>query len=243
MSHFVFPKWTNTIRLHLTVGVVVTVIYVTLLVAYGASPKTTDVGYAPEQPIPYSHRLHVGELGLDCRYCHTTVDSSPHASVPPTQTCINCHEKIHPESEKLAPLRESYASGMPVKWVRVHDLPDYAYFNHSAHVQRGVGCMSCHGRVDKMEVVYQDQTLSMGWCLDCHRNPEPHLRPPEEVTNMTWNPTGDELKARFPDFVRYLDTLENGSTLDDAAVVKQFQRHLRIKNNINPSTDCSTCHR
>lgn len=167
------------------------------MVAYGGSTETTDVGYAPQQPIAYSHALHVGQLGIDCRYCHNTVEQAAHASVPPTATCINCHSKgsgIRQESPKLTLLHESFygserrPAGMPIPWVRVHDLPNYAYFNHGAHVNRGVGCVECHGRVDRMEVVYQAKPLSMSWCLDCHRDPAPRLRPPENITDMTWGP-------------------------------------------------------
>lgn len=213
---FVFPKWTNGIR---TVAVVVLVLgglYVSTVITFGFTPQATNVGYMPEQPIAYSHALHAGKLGMDCRYCHTTVEDSAHASIPPTQTCMNCHASIRPESEKLKALRDSYATGEPIPWVRVHDLPDYAYFNHSAHVRRGVGCVSCHGRIDRMEVVYQDQPLSMQWCLSCHRNPEPHLRPLDTITQMDWvalEPQ-DVLGAR-----------------------------LRKEYNLNPSQDCSTCHR
>jgi len=139
---------------------------------YFGSPSYTDVGYAPVQPVPYSHELHVGELGIDCRYCHVSVETSPVANIPPTQTCMNCHTAIRPESTKLEPIRQSNRTGMPVDWIRVHDLPDYVYFNHSAHVRRGVSCVECHGRIDRMEEVYQDQPLSMGWCLDCHREKE-----------------------------------------------------------------------
>jgi len=121
------------------------------------------VGYQPVQPVPYSHALHVGQLGIDCRYCHNTVEVAAQAAIPPTQTCMNCHAKIRAQSPKLLPVRESYATGMPVHWMRVHDLPDFVYFNHSAHVRRGVSCVECHGRVDKMEVVYQQEPLSMGW--------------------------------------------------------------------------------
>ncbi len=189
-----------------------------LLVAFGASPLTTDVGYAPVQPIPYSHKLHVGELGIDCRYCHTSVETGPAANIPPTQTCMNCHEKVMTESPKLEPLRESSRTGLPVEWVRVHDLPDYAYFNHSAHVTRGVGCSECHGRVDTMDTLYQIKPLSMAWCLNCHRHPDEYLRPPEFVTDMGWQPPDGETRA-------------------------SFGKKYRIANNINPRSDCSTCHR
>jgi hypothetical protein len=191
-------------------------IYLTFLIWYGASPRTTDVGYMPKQPVPYSHALHVGRLGLDCRYCHNTVEQASHAAIPATATCMNCHERIWTNSDRLAPIRDSLATGKPVEWVKVHDLPDYVYFNHSAHVTRGVGCVSCHGRVDEMEEVYQKEPLSMSWCLTCHRQPEASLRPPEEVTNMTWQPPEDPIA---------------------------FGQTLREKNHLNPPTDCSTCHR
>lgn len=214
---FYFPKWVD--RLRDVLGAIllgVLPVYLVLLVWYGFSPKTTDVGYQPQQPVPFSHKLHAGDMGMDCRYCHTTVELAAKAAVPPTQTCMNCHAKIRAASPKLVPVRESYATGVPVPWVKVHDLPDYAYFNHSAHVTRGVGCVECHGRIDKMEVVQQFAPLGMGWCLDCHRNPEPRLRPKELVTKMDWQPTEDRLT---------------------------LGRRLREAYNINPSQDCSTCHR
>ncbi|HUU82647.1 MAG TPA: cytochrome c3 family protein [Phycisphaerae bacterium] len=213
---FVFPRWTNSLRTLIAAVVIVGVLYAALVVAYGASPQTTDVGYQPEQPVTYSHAKHAGELGIDCRYCHTTVEQAAHAAIPPTQTCMNCHTNITiGNSEKLTPVRESNASGMPIEWVRVHDLPDYVYFNHSAHVRRGVGCASCHGRVDKMELVHQVEPLSMGWCLDCHRRPERHLRPVKEVFNMGYTTANQLVDGR----------------------------RLKELYNINPSTDCSTCHR
>lgn len=213
----IFPRWLDSLRP--VVGAVLGLlpIYLIGVLYYGGNPTTTDVGYMPEQPVPYSHALHAGELGMDCRYCHNTVEQAAHAAIPPTSTCMNCHAAIYPESPKLLPVRESYAGGMPVGWVRVHDLPDYAYFNHSAHVNKGVGCVECHGRVDKMEVVWQAETLSMGWCLDCHRNPEPRLRPIDEITNMSWE--------RNPD-----DPEQSGAYLAELY-------------GIQPREDCSTCHR
>ncbi|MBZ0267676.1 cytochrome c3 family protein [bacterium] len=186
------------------------------LLYYGIHPQAMDIGYMPQQPVPYSHRLHAGELGIDCRYCHNTVESSAFASIPPTEVCMNCHATIRPQSEKLAAVRESFATGMPVPWIRVHDNPDFVYFNHSAHVTRGVGCVECHGRVDKMEEVYQAEALSMAWCLSCHRAPDERLRPVEEVTNMQWAAAGD---------------------------AAELGAQLREARDINPSTDCSTCHR
>ncbi len=188
---FVFPKWTNAIRNVVAGVLLVAPVYVVLLVAYGATPETLYVGYEPEQPVPYSHLLHASELGMDCRYCHNTVDVSKHASIPPTATCINCHDAnlgIQKNSPKLALVHESAATGLGIPWVRIHDLPDYAYFSHAAHVNKGVGCVTCHGRVDRMEVVYQAEPLSMGWCIDCHRAPEQHLRPLNEITNMRYDP-------------------------------------------------------
>ena len=216
MKLFVFPRWANKTRQMAGVVLGIAPIYLTGLIWYGASPKTTDVGYMPEQPVPYSHALHVGELGLDCRYCHNTVEEAAHAAVPPTDTCMNCHKSVWPKSPKLLPIRESAASGRAVEWKKVHDLPDYVYFNHSAHVTRGVGCVSCHGRIDQMPEVYQFAELSMNWCLECHRKPEQNLRPPDQVTNMTWAPPGDPTA---------------------------FGTEFRQQNHINPPTDCSTCHR
>jgi len=217
-SAFVFPRWADDLTpLLAAVGLGLPVFFV-FLVWYGGSPATTDVGYEPAQPVPYSHALHAGEMGIDCRYCHTTVEIAAHAAIPPTQTCMNCHTNIRATSPKLVAVRESNATGMPVPWVRVHDLPDYVYFNHSAHVRRGVGCVECHDRVDKMDVVYQSKKLSMGWCLDCHRNPDARLRPPELVTQMDWEPPAG---------------------VDRAAYGRKIREQLRL----NPSEDCSTCHR
>jgi NAD-dependent SIR2 family protein deacetylase len=154
---------------------------------YWWSPKFTDVGYQPEQPVEFSHQLHAGQMGMDCRYCHNTVEESAHAAVPPTATCMNCHATVVPDSPLLEPVRASAETGEPIEWVRVHMLPDYAYFDHSAHVGAGVGCVSCHGQIDQMPIVRQAEPLSMSWCLDCHRNPEPNLRPRDEVTNMAWS--------------------------------------------------------
>ncbi len=214
-TSLIFPKWLDRLRPIVGVVLLVAPLYIGGIVYFGFSPRATDVGYAPDQPVPYSHALHAGELGIDCRYCHTTVEKAGFAAIPPTQTCMNCHTNIKVDSAELLPVRESYASGEPVQWVKVHDLADYAYFNHSVHVNRGVGCVECHGRVDKMEVVYQEERLSMGWCLECHRNPEPHLRPVEYVTTMDW--TAEDREA--------------------------LGAQLKADHNINPPEDCSACHR
>ena len=151
---------------------------------YWLSPSYTDVGYQPEQPVEFSHKLHAGALGLDCRYCHNTVEVAARAAIPPTATCMNCHKLVKAESEKLALVRESFETGAPIPWVRVHQLADYAYFDHSVHLAASVGCESCHGRIDQMEKVTLSQSLSMGWCLECHREPAPYLRPVGEITQM-----------------------------------------------------------
>ena len=189
---FIFPKWTWVLRPAVAVGALGGLFYATIVVAFGFSPLATDVGYAPEQPVPYSHALHVGQLGMDCRYCHTGVETTAFATIPPTQTCMNCHKAVRANSEKLIPVFESYSTGMPVEWIRVHDLPDYVYFNHSAHVNKGIGCVSCHGPVDEMPLTWRENTLHMAWCLDCHRNPEKFVRPRDKVFDMTWEPEGDQ---------------------------------------------------
>ena len=215
--HFVFPRWSNLLLPAALVFGATAPLYVVFLVAFGFSPKTTDVGYEPTQPVPYSHALHVGELGIDCRYCHNTVEDASHAAIPPTSTCMNCHTQIHPESELLEPVRTSWETGEPVPWVRIHDLPDYAYFNHAAHVNRGVSCVSCHGRVDRMDVVWQHEPLSMGWCLECHRNPDEHLRDPALATELGWDLRRHEGGAR-------------------PALYRQWWKEV---NQVNPAEDCS----
>ena len=199
----IFPPWANRTPLIGAIAVFLGGGFVTFAFAYWASPDYTDVGYAPTQPVPFSHQLHAGELGLDCRYCHNTVEQSSHAAIPPTATCMNCHGMVKADSKKLAPVRESHETGKPLEWVRVHMLPDYAFFDHSVHVAAGVGCATCHGRIDEMEVVTQHAPLSMNWCLDCHRNPSPNLRPKSKVTEMDWadlsyDPANDPHRGREP---------------------------------------------
>jgi len=150
------------------------------------SPWVTRQGQRPDQPIPFSHKHHVVGLGIQCQYCHTSVEKSSYAGIPPTKTCINCHAQIWTNAELLAPVRESWATGASIQWIRVHDLPDYVYFNHEIHVNKGIGCASCHGRVDEMPLMYQQNTLQMEWCLNCHRNPAVNLRPTSEIYNMAW---------------------------------------------------------
>lgn len=227
MRRFVFPAWVNRLIPLLLIGVILGAAYTLVVGAYAISPRTINVGYQPDQPAAFSHKLHAGELKMDCRYCHNTVERAAHAAVPPTATCVNCHSAanadgsvsttaIHTTSPKLLPVHQSQATGAAIPWRKVHDLPDIAYFDHRAHVARGVACVSCHGRVDKMEKVVQVQPMSMSWCLDCHRNPEPHLRPLEHVTDMQWQP-------------------------DKPAEL--LGAELRAAWNVHPSTNCSTCHR
>jgi hypothetical protein len=212
----IFPKWTLHLPLILVLVFVLFVCAVTGFFWYYGSPKYTDVGYRPVQPVPYSHKLHAGDLGMDCRYCHSSIERSPIANVPPTNTCMNCHKIILTDSEKLLPVRESFASGKPIQWVKIHRLPDFVYFDHSIHLWAGVGCSSCHGNIAEMDVVQQAKPLSMSWCLDCHRNPDNSLRLPSEITNMTWTPPANQT--------------------DIAAQLKK-------EKNINPPVNCSGCHR
>ncbi len=180
---------------------------------YYLSPRYYEVGYAPVQPVAYSHKQHAGDFGMDCRYCHTSVEVSPHANVPPTQVCMNCHTAVATERPTLQLVRQSAAEGTPIPWVRIHKMPDYVHFDHSAHVSAGVGCVSCHGRVDQMAVVRQVEPLSMSWCLECHRDPAPHIRPKDKVTVMDYVP----------------------ASADEG---RQLVEHYRI----NPPENCSACH-
>jgi hypothetical protein len=150
------------------------------------SPWVTRQGQRPDQPVPFSHKHHVEGLGLQCQYCHTSVEKSSYAGIPPTKTCMNCHSQIWTNAQLLEPVRQSWATGASIQWIRVHDLPDYVYFNHEIHVNKGIGCASCHGRVDEMPLMYEQNSLQMEWCLNCHRNPGVNLRPASEVYNMAW---------------------------------------------------------
>jgi hypothetical protein len=157
------------------------------------SPWVTRQGQRPDQPVPFSHKHHVEGLGLQCQYCHTQVEKAAYAGIPPTKTCINCHAQIWTNADLLEPVRQSWATGASIQWIRVHDLPDYVYFNHEIHVNKGIGCASCHGRVDEMPLMYQQNTLQMEWCLNCHRNPSVNLRPTSEIYNMAWaGPSNDK---------------------------------------------------
>jgi hypothetical protein len=183
------------------------------------SPYYTNVNVTREQPVPFSHKHHAGELGIDCRYCHTSVEKSSFAGVPPTQTCMTCHSQIWTNATMLEPVRASYRSDKSISWTRVYALPDYVYFNHSIHVNKGVGCTSCHGEIAQMPLTYKANTLYMGWCLDCHRQPEKYLRPKSEVFN--------------PNYVPPANQLELGAQLvKDYKIIPLQERQ-----------SCSTCHR
>jgi len=168
-------------------------IFIVLLAIYSRSPYPAFAQYSPDQPVPFSHQLHAGGLKIDCRYCHTSVEVSSSAGIPPTQTCMTCHSQIKTDSAALAPVRDSWQSGKPIEWVRVHNLADFVYFNHSIHVAKGVGCSTCHGNVAAMPKIQQVAPLTMGWCIGCHRAPEQYVRPLEEIYNTEWQPPADQL--------------------------------------------------
>jgi len=183
------------------------------------SAYVTAIDVVREQPIPFSHQHHVAGLGIDCRYCHTSVEKSSFAGIPATQICMNCHSQIWAEAEMLRPVRESFRTGVPIRWTRVHNLADFAYFDHSIHVSKGVGCVTCHGRIDQMPLVRQAATLQMEWCLQCHRNPAPFLRPREYVFSMDWRPGPEDIN-----------------------LAQKLMQQYRIQS-AELLTSCSTCHR
>jgi hypothetical protein len=189
------------------------------LAALNWSSFNTNQDVFVEQPIQFSHKHHVGGEGIDCRYCHTSVEESAFANIPPTKTCMNCHSQIWANAPILEPVRASFRDNTPLKWTRVHDLPDFVYFNHSIHVKKGVGCATCHGRVDQMPLMYQQNTLMMQWCIDCHRNPAPNLRPRSEVYNMAWTRPSD-----------------------DPGLGERLVKEYNIAP-VGQLTNCSTCHR
>jgi Cytochrome c7 and related cytochrome c len=180
------------------------------------SPWVTRQGQRADQPVPFSHKHHVMGLGLQCQYCHTSVEKSSYAGIPPTKTCMNCHAQIWVDSPFLEPVRSSWRTDQSIEWTKVHDLPDFVYFNHSIHINKGVGCATCHGRVDRMNVMWQESSLQMEWCLGCHRQPEKYVRPREYVFRMDWKPEGDQLTL-------------------GRRLVKEYDIQTR--------TECWTCHR
>ena len=189
------------------------------LLELSRSSYITQAFIARDQPVQFSHKHHVGDDGIDCRYCHTTVETAASAGLPPTKTCMNCHSQLFSQTQYLEIVRASWRENQPIKWTRVHDLPDFAYFNHSIHVNKGVGCSTCHGRIDEMPGIWNVASLQMEWCLECHRNPEKVLREKKDITNMEWQPAADQ-------------------------AVKG--KELAQKYGIQPTgvlTSCSTCHR
>ncbi len=212
-----FHRSTNTLsRVSIFGAVFVVAAGLFVIDAINRSGYVSQAGVAREQPVPFSHQHHVGGIGIDCRYCHTSVETSSVAGIPPTKTCMNCHSQIWAQSPTLEPVRESFRTGKSIQWTRVHDLPEFVYFNHSAHVSKGIGCTTCHGPVDRMPLMYQEASLQMSWCLECHRDPAKFVRPKEEVFNVSWQPPADQVAQ--------------GQRL-----IKEYGVHTR--------TSCSTCHR
>jgi Cytochrome c7 and related cytochrome c len=190
----IFHPSTNTIsRVTIFGGLILLIAVVTGLATINESPYITEVGVARTQPVPFSHKHHVGDDGIDCRYCHTSVEESSFAGIPPTKTCMNCHTQIWPDSPILEPVRESFRTGKSIQWTRVHNLPGFVYFNHSIHVHKGIGCVTCHGRVDRMPLMWRENTLYMDWCLECHRAPERFVRPREYVFSLEYQAPADQL--------------------------------------------------
>ncbi|HEY5543021.1 MAG TPA: cytochrome c3 family protein [Candidatus Binatia bacterium] len=216
----IFHRSTNTIsRLSIFGAVFLLLGLLWLIAAINRSSYVTDQDVAREQPVPFSHEHHVAGLGIDCRYCHTSVETSAFAGIPSTSICMNCHSQIWSASDVLRPVRDSFQNGTPIRWTRIHNLPDFTYFNHAIHVQKGVGCYTCHGPVDRMPLMRQEHSLQMEWCLGCHRQPEQFLRPREEVFNMSWQPAGEQITLGRKLMKEY--------NIKSAAVL----------------TSCSTCHR
>lgn len=213
----IFHPSTNTIaRLSIYGAVFVIAGGTWVLGAVSRSSYVDRVGVIAEQPVPFSHQHHVSGVGIDCRYCHTTVETGPFAGMPPTATCMGCHAQVWADSPMLEPVRASWRNGEPLRWARVHDLADFVYFDHSIHVAKGVGCDTCHGRVDRMPLMWRANSLYMEWCLECHRQPERYVRPREEVFNPEWRPPGDRL---------------------------ELGRELVRRYGIEKRTSCYTCHR
>jgi cytochrome c7-like protein len=212
-----FPAWSNSIfRFTLGAALIGVLAIPCLAMAWVRTPYMTGRGNPVIQPIKFDHRHHVRDDGIDCLYCHSGATRSAYAGIPTVSLCMNCHSQIWTSSPELTQLREAYFANTPIEWIRVHNLPRHVFFNHSIHLAKGVGCVTCHGRVDLMPQVYQEETLLMQWCLDCHRNPEENLRPREEVTNMDWKPSRPQADVG---------------------------REIRAQLDVHPTTDCTSCHR
>ena len=215
-----FRRSTNTLaRLSIVLVVLLAGLAGWALLELQRSPYITQAFVARDQPVQFSHKHHVGDDGIDCRYCHTTVETAASAGLPPTKTCMNCHSQLFSQTQYLEIVRASWKDNQPIKWTKVHDLPDFAYFNHSIHVNKGVGCSTCHGQVDQMPLMWNVSSLQMEWCIACHRNPEAVLRDKKDITNMEWKP-GD----------------------DQATKGKELAKKYNIQSK-EVLTSCSTCHR
>jgi len=234
----IFHPSTNTIaRVSIFGGVFILGVIGWVAGAIDRSGYVTETHVIRDQPVPFSHQHHYSGLGIDCRHCHTTAEVSPFAGMPATKVCMTCHSQIWTESPMLEPVRQSWRTGKPMQWTRVNSLPDFVYFNHSIHVAKGVGCVICHGRVDQMPLMYKENTLLMNWCLDCHKQPEKYLRPPEEIYNMAWHPDGRHtdqqqaaMKSRF-----------GVDGTDQLALGQELVKFYKID---KPQlTNCSVCHR
>ena len=240
MSRFIFPEWTETLKKRVSLLVLGAPIYLVALVAYGVTPEAIRIGYQPDQPVPYSHALHAGELGMDCRYCHSTVERAGRAAVPPAATCMNCHSQVRKDADSLMPIRQAFAENEPIRWTRVHDLPDYVFFNHMAHVNASIGCETCHGRIDQMVKVYQAKALTMEWCVNCHKDPTPYLRDPENVTKMGYD---DPKPSGGAELLSWNNTPHRkpgeGERIAKANQIFQANDPTTPRAPIN----CSTCHR
>ena len=216
----IFPRVTNTYSRLSILGLGVFVAFLgSVVFMINWSGYVTGQGLTRDQPVQFSHAHHVGAMGIDCRYCHTTVEESAFANIPPTKTCMNCHSQIWSNAPILEPVRASFRENRPLEWWRVHDLPDFVYFNHSIHVAKGVGCATCHGQVDKMPLMYQESNLTMSWCLNCHRNPAKFVRPKDQVFNMAYERPSD-----------------------DPGLGDRLVKEYKIAG-VEQLTSCSTCHR
>ena len=216
----IFHRSTNTLsKLSIFGAVFILVVFAWVLMQINRSEYVTQANIVRVQPVQFSHEHHVSGLGIDCRYCHTTVEESSFAGIPPTKTCMNCHSQIWANSPYLEPVRESWRTGKAIQWTRVHNLADFVYFNHSIHVNKGIGCVTCHGRVDQMPLTWQQKSLQMEWCLECHRQPERFIRPREYVFSMDWQPPADQIALG--------QKLVKEYNIPDVAFL----------------TSCSTCHR
>jgi hypothetical protein len=233
----IFPRSSNAIARASLVGLVFVVAVLSWVVLeLERTPFITNQGVRKSQPVPFSHKHHVTGLGIDCRYCHTSVETSSFAGIPPTKTCINCHAQIWTNALYLEPVRESFRSGRSIEWTRVNQLPNFVYFNHSIHINKGVGCNTCHGPIDQMQLTYQYASLQMEFCLDCHRAPEKYIRPRDQVFNMRYEPPMNDPLGKNDVFFNghdYNDQIALGNALKDAYKVRS----------VKDITSCNTCHR